>query len=313
MTQGNATVSKAPGKVIVTGEHAVVYGMPAIAMPINLLTSCRVFQHSQPGIRIDLTDLGQVQTFSVDVINDVQLVGQAGFDLPLYLLSLIGQDTGQSFDGVGIAVSSDIPIGIGLGSSAAVIAAMIRAINDHFSLKMTSDRMFEIGHRAENLIHGKSSGLDVAVSLYNQMVWYKDGQITPLSHSRANFCIIHTGMPENTTKECVNHVAENTNPGQRWDEFESVADKMLDAISSGNQDGIKQAIRRNHQLLCQIGVVPEKIQSFISQIEAAGGAAKISGAGSINGGHGGIVIAFDIHQSDLKAILLRHNHKLITD
>ena len=84
-----------------------------------------------------------------------------------------------------------------------------------------------------------------------------------------------------------------------WDQFERVTKEMLACLTSGDEAGWRAAVKTNHDLLVQIGVVPEAVQKFIAGIEAAGGAAKLCGAGSIRGDAGGMVTAFGGRDVDM--------------
>jgi mevalonate kinase len=75
-----------------------------------------------------------------------------------------------------------------------------------------------------------------------------------------------------------------------WDDFEAVERRMEDAVRRGDREALQQAVRDNHRLLATIGVVPEKVRSFVDEVEKAGGAAKVCGAGAVAGDAAGVMM-----------------------
>ena len=102
--------------------------------------------------------------------------------------------------------------------------------------------------------------------------------------------LVHTGVPETTTGECVSRVKENFGDSNIWNEFEAVTNAMEKALATNSLEDIQSCIRENNRLLAGIGVVPGRVQEFISEVEKSGAAAKICGAGAVAGDKGGIVM-----------------------
>jgi mevalonate kinase len=102
--------------------------------------------------------------------------------------------------------------------------------------------------------------------------------------------LVETGAPEATTGECVVQVKEQFQNDVIWNDFEAVTNEVEKAVRENNSTLMRSLIKENHRLLCRIGVVPQKVQQFVADVEAAGGAAKICGAGSIRGQSGGVVL-----------------------
>ena len=103
------------------------------------------------------------------------------------------------------------------------------------------------------------------------------------------------GTPHATTGECVSHVAQHFGDSQIWDDFEVVTDNLQNAFTQNDFAETKRWIKENNKLLSTIGVVPERIQSFIQEIEKTDGVAKIAGAGSVHGDNAGMVTVFSDH------------------
>jgi len=189
-------------------------------------------------------------------------------------------------EGLNIQTRSDIPIGCGLGSSAATVLSAARAVGHYFRVEFRPDWYYRYSIDAEKLQHGYPSGVDSYISLHGGCALFRKEQATSVPLPRFNLYLVHTGTPEATTGECVVSVRKGHEASAIWDDFEGVTLGLEEAIRRNDMDEIRRRIRENNQLLVRIGVVPEKVQRFIASIEATGGAAKICGAGSIRGDDG---------------------------
>ena len=206
-------------------------------------------------------------------------------------------------------IHGDLPTGIGLGASAAVVAALIRLDEQLNRYSYAFDEALGLGRKCEDFVHGRSSGLDVAVALQQKpIVFSENGIDVSASQPKQHFTIVNTGMPTRSTGECVEKVGRDF-PGEAgiWDDFADICDMIL-------RDGVTlDAIRRNHALLCEIGVVPARVREFVRDVENAGGAAKISGGGNIDdeAKSAGIVIATGVSADTLQEICDAHGYSLL--
>lgn len=207
-------------------------------------------------------------------------------------------------------VDGDLPVGIGLGASAATVASLIRLDEQLNNRTYAFDDALALGRACEDFVHGTSSGLDVAVALKKHpIVFSKNGIEVSAYTYEQEFALVNTGVPTRSTGECVKKVARDF-PGDAgiWDAFAEVCEAVL-------RDGVTiDAIRRNHALLCDIGVVPEGVQDFIAAIERDGGAAKISGGGNIDhdSARAGIVIVTGLGAQTLKELCDDHGYSFLT-
>ena len=157
---------------------------------------------------------------------------------------------------------------------------------------------FERVRFCERLQHGKGSAVDAASVVYGGFNRVEGGDLTRLTlddghglHRGVGWYWVLHGSPESSTGECVAAVRERFGDDQKlWQEFEACSNAMQRALETGC-DPIA-VIRDNHRLLVKIGVVPSPAQTFVAAVEKAGGAAKISGAGSIKGDNAGIVMVY---------------------
>lgn len=298
-----------PGKLILSGEHAVVYGHPALAMAINRYVVATITRERLPQVLFDLSDLAHRRRLSFAGLQKlknrvkqkyqrfihgeftIRDVLQKPFELAQVALGILADSLSVSLPhGVKIHVRSDIPIGCGMGSSASTILSVMYAVSQYLKLSLSTDAIYQLALQAENMQHGYSSGLDLRVAQQGGCVYLQDGEISARAQPQFNLFLVNTGSPLSTTGECVSHAAPFFKTTTIGDEFAAVTKQMDNALTLQSAQEMQNAIKSNHQLLTQIGVVPQRVQDFIRQVEQAGGAAKICGAGAVKGDHGGAVL-----------------------
>ncbi len=280
------TTSTASGKIILFGEHAVVYGRPAIAVPVTQVRATATVTDAPAGSGCTLVaqDLGEA----------VRLA-DAGADHPLALVLRL------ALDAAGIArepdwrvvLTSDIPIASGLGSGAAISAALVRAALTHAGQPAPPETVSRLVYRSEELFHGTPSGIDNTVIAYERPVWFVKGQ-PPESFAVGQpftLAIADSGIPS-PTKESVGDVrrAWEADPAGYEAIFSRIADVVHGArraIRDGNLAAIGALMNVNQQRLEALGVSSAELEKLIEAARGAGAlGAKLSG-----GGRGGNVIA----------------------
>lgn len=295
--------TRAPGKLILSGEHAVVHGAPALAVAVSLYARVEatplpepVLEWHLPGaspLRISLQD---THTRAADLDARHRRFLQGGLDiaavapLPVDLLTAAAARA-RPQHGWRLTFASDIPPGAGMGSSAAFLLALFKALRPEWD----AHTLYREALACEQYQHGRSSGLDVAVSLHGGALWMHRSAHRPLDlPTLPEFRAIHTGRPARTTGECVTDVSARFPDGHpHWTAFEAIALRTREALQKPDPDAWTRAIRENHRLLTDIGVVPGPVQTAIADMEAAGGAAKICGAGCLRGPAAGVLLARD--------------------
>jgi mevalonate kinase len=189
-----------------------------------------------------------------------------------------------------LRIRSTIPAGCGLGSSAATVLSELRALGHYLRVDFRPDWYYEFSLEAEKLQHGRPSGVDSHISLYGGCARFQDGTAQSLPLPRFKMYLVQTGTPTVTTGESVSAVRDQFGTSSIWSEFSQVTDGLPDALARNDLPLIRALIRENHRLLVKIGVVPEKVQRFIAEVEQQGGAAKICGAGAVQGDQAGAVL-----------------------
>ena len=161
-----ATRATAPGKIILFGEHAVVYGRPAIAAPISQIRATAVVEPiAANDVLLSAPDLDMEQWLSDAAADDA-------IAAPVRLLQpLVGESSLRSFH---LTVTSDIPIASGLGSGAAISVAVLRAVGAHMGLsdQLTDEVVSALAFEVEKLHHGTPSGIDNTVVTFEQPVFF---------------------------------------------------------------------------------------------------------------------------------------------
>lgn len=322
--------ARAPAKLIISGEHSVLYGQPALAMAINRYTTTTTTWCDATHIHFNLLNLAFAKSYTVEALKTLTAQLQQNYadflhgklnirevlKRPFELLqcavtNLFERSNIQLSKGIEIAVDSTIPLGCGMGSSAAAIISTLYALNNFLGLHWQRADYLSFAQEIENLQHGKSSGLDLHLAIYGGYVKYQHGQSELRTAPTMPLQIINTGTPLSSTGECVTTAAKQftTNPGLAT-EFGNVTDAIDNALLTNDLAKFKTAIQQNHQLLIALGVVPDKIVNFVADIEAHGGAAKICGAGAINGDNAGVMLLATEH--DLTHIVHKHGYDLQT-
>lgn len=294
--------SQAASKLILAGEHAVVYGAPALTTQLNWRTHCQFDQSHSLNLCLAGHDCIQLNSEQLQqhwqqlLQRHQQWQQQANTaimrqlsDLPLAVLAYWQQR--HPLPDCQIHIRSDIPIGQGLGSSASLIVAMLTGLNQ---LCGTADTRADIQQAAtalEQLAHGTSSGLDVAALLHAPQIYWQNKQATPLSNLHIPGYLIFTGTAASSTADCVGWVKQqHVHAKRRWQEMQQQTQQLRLALQEHNPEALQSCVHELHQHLCQLGVVPDKIQAFSQRArDEHASASKICGAGSIRGDAAGFL------------------------
>ncbi|MGC1377186.1 MAG: mevalonate kinase [Anaerolineales bacterium] len=293
--------ASAPGKIILFGEHAVVYGRPALAVPVlqvhadvttDFVTDSRIRtdfggKDWRSRIFIEAPDIGLFSTL------DALLSDQTPHPLAAVIINVfqfLGITTPPA---IRIRVTSSIPVASGLGSGAAVSVALIRALASAVQRPLSDDQVNALAYEIEKLHHGTPSGIDNTVVAYAMPVYFVRGQPIETLRVGAPFTLVigYTGVSA-PTKESVGDVRKLWEADKpRWekvfDQVGEIAQQARAAIETGNTSALGPLMDANHVLLQALTVSSAELDQLVLAAKAAGAeGAKLSG-----GGRGGNMIA----------------------
>jgi len=280
--------AKAPGKIILFGEHAVVYGQPAIAIPVNKVsTTARVIPNLD-------TDPGNVRIQAPDIQLDSALC-ELPLDHPVATAVRLVQNASEvnTLPGITLQISSTIPMAAGMGSSAAISIAIIRALSDFLGASLSADQVSTLAYQVEKIQHGTPSGIDNNVISHQKPVYYiRDEPVEHLEIETPTYWVIADSGEKTPTRETVGDVRKlyDSDP-ERFDElFNQIGTITQNARASlikGDVDKLGDLMNANQNLLEKINLNSPALEHLINTAMKAGAkGAKLSG-----GGRGGNIIA----------------------
>ncbi|MDY6890853.1 MAG: mevalonate kinase [Pseudomonadota bacterium] len=295
----------APGKIILSGEHAVVYGAPALALAVDRHIHIRYRPDQLPRLswhtherthELGLEKLAGLRR-RLDNHFERYLRGELPItrilkkpaELAFYAIDMARVLSGLDIHPRGsLRIDSDIPIGAGMGSSAALIAALLKLFG-HFD---TLEQLMQQVRYCERLQHGRGSMVDAAAVCSGGLIRLQGEQVASLPLAQTGlgpgWFWLFTGTPASSTGAAVDAVRRHFGASGIWQEFAEVTEQVASALLAG--DTPLEPLRANHRLLSRIGVVPAPLQRFAELVEQRGGAAKICGAGALSGEQGGLML-----------------------
>lgn len=267
----------AGGKLILCGEHAVVYGHPAIALGVDR------------GTRVTMREVdGALRVVDADghALDDPRLREAVATLIP---------------EGWEVRVSSELPIGRGMGSSAALAVALVRAEADARGLTLTAEGVHERAFAVERKFHGNPSGIDHAVAARGGVVRYRrtlEGpEITPLPVPDWALVVLDSGEEGNTA-------ALVAGVGARRPGIDPLLDRIGEVVTEAEKHlhdpvAVGRLLLENHALLVAIGVSTPRLNDLVAAaVQCGATGAKLAGAGG-----GGVVIALTADPAPVLAAL----------
>jgi len=276
------SIASAPGKIILFGEHFVVHGTKAILAAIDKRVTVTSTFTENKTIKVN----SQLGTIEVPISSSHEEV-KSEFRPFVYLANKI-INSEQNVSGLEITIDSDIPIGVGLGSSSACCVAAAASISELFN-EQSSEEILKMSIEAEKTIFPDSSGADCTVCTYGGMIEYPS--IEKIDNTfDLNLLIANSMIPHNTKNsvEKVNKFKENDE--ERFSQLCDLETKLIDEVITAmkNNDattfGLKMS--ENQKYLEEIQISNDTLRDMISSLKEISLGTKITGAGD-----GGCIIA----------------------
>ena len=278
------TTASAPGKAILFGEHAVVFGRPALAVPISDLRARASVEDS---------DQNEIRVVAPQTDEEFRL-SEAGPEHPLRRAIDLTLDALEvDPQGLRISIDSEIPIAAGLGSGAAVTVALIRALAAHYGHELSRERQSSLAFDVEELHHGTPSGIDNTVIAFGRPVSFIRGAPPNLLEISETLQLV-IGDTGRTSPTADAVAGVRMRRGENRSEYEELFDEIADitvraktALRQGKLSELGSLMNQNHACLKKLEVSTPELDELVDSARAAGAlGAKLSGAGL-----GGVMLA----------------------
>jgi mevalonate kinase len=311
------------------GEHAVVYGRPALVAALDLRLTVRIAPRADGAVHLDLPGLGHVEETTWEDLRAYAHAVRESWHAysrqpapkrfravqradPAHVVKVAlgeasGDDDLRGFRGLSLRLESELPIGSGFGSSAATAVAVIAGALAFRDIPFDLRQIEQLALEVERRQHGLPSGVDSATVLFGGLLWARKlpaggleiERLTVTSPLLRRLRVYDTGTPAESTGAVVAAVRA------RRDRDPVAHESLLDRIEAATwgfraqlEQPVEDAaftvdlIRECHACLQALGVVSEEVGALIRRVEAEGGAGKLSGAGSLSGPGAGCVLVY---------------------
>ncbi len=314
----------APGKLILMGEHGAVYGQPALTAALGLRVRAELGDGVGQGVELDLPDLGIHTHGSWREIAEHTARARARWlayregalferdDDPAALVRVALGEAAverapEALPPLRLRVRSELPVGAGFGSSAAVAVSVIAGFLAWRGGEADPERVGRLALEVERRQHGRPSGVDHGTVLRGGLQWAdRDAagelRLRPVAarpELLQAFRIYDSGPPAESTGAVVAAVADRRRDDPAG--FDTVLARMRTAamsfraaLESGDRAAVAAPVRDFERCLEEVGVVPEPVRRMVRRLERAGGAAKISGAGALSGAAAGCLLVYSL-------------------
>ena len=292
------TRASAPGKVILLGEHAAVYGNPVLVSSVNLRTYATVSMRKDSRFTLTNSSTG-VERLDFSMSDLARMKKD-------WATVLTAECIEKTFDklgvqaGLDIELSSEIPVSSGLGSSASASSALSLAISKELGFKLKLQEVAELAWSIENIVHGKSSGADPFGVTFGGVIRYREGGFEKVEMIQCpQITVGNTGVKADTGDS----VRDVMMLKKKYPEFfEHYLEAMLHIVDygqkyleEGDMEHLGDVMNINHGLLSAIGVSSPELEKLVWAARKVSPGAKLCGSG-----RGGIMIALGDAEKEIR-------------
>jgi len=269
--------ASACGKIILSGEYAVVFGFPGIAIPAPLRVTATFMENPHlHDIIVDWDTDAEWTAYVQEIINCCISIG--------------------SVHAGTLRIKNSIPLGKGMGSSTALVIAITKCL--------LGEECKNEAQRIENALNPGGSGIDFAVIWNEKPILFRKGSDSETIELPDNFLsntmLLDSGAPDQQTPELVAWISDrytkDMNVKGAIETIGECTEKIIATSKKISYDSLQRIIRAHHNAQESLGVVTEEAKNMIKKIEQEGGSAKVVGAGGRTGGSG-MVLAVGIDAS----------------
>ncbi len=289
MTINKIGTGIAHSKLILIGEHSVVYGQPAIALPVTILKTTVTISSIKNGQYIENSESRR----------RLELMGDEFEGIRQLILRLLTKFHSLHLP-FSLEIDSNIPQGRGLGASAALATAITRAFYDFFETELPDEDLLYYANFSENITHGRASGIDVATVNSDSPLWFiKNHPTNPFELNLSGFLVIGDTGVHGFTSQAISIVREKlaeekVKTESKITQLGELAAHSKDFLMTNKLEALGKVMTNAHEVLCDLGVSHPRLDLLVETALKNGAlGAKLTGSGL-----GGVMVALAETEKD---------------